>query len=266
MSIADVPAFARGGGTWLQTYTRDGTNTSAPTEIFVVLPDVSLHCKRRWWGRRWDVVGTSDRPWGEAITLYVARDRMEHGFWRDVLVDEEPFDTRYFIYCDVPALARVLLGPATRRALDASYDRKSTRTLALHAHGTVIETESIAAFGNADAAMQHAAVHRALAEDAARLDAHWQRIAVAFGGAVSRAWPPRVSFERAGGEVAIELRWQRPDAQTSTDWHAATHSLQTVVLLGDSVVPVAGIASEVELRAAVAQAVLEQGLQDSPYR
>jgi hypothetical protein len=218
--------FARGGGALWPEH----KNPSAKvTELDVVLPGIVLHGHRQWWGRRWRVVGTSPRPWPEMMTLYVARDRFEHGYWRDVPIDDEPFDRDYFIYCDHPALARVLLGPATRHALDAAFDPASARTLTLHVYDDTVETESIVTHQDPDAAARHVHVHRAFAADAARLSAFWVRLATALGAVITRAWPLQMSLDRPIGRVEIELRWLRPTSPAAAEWNLAAQSLATVV-------------------------------------
>ena len=213
-----VPLFARAGaGTWI-----------VPSEsINYQVPGASFHAQKRWWSQRWVLFGQSRSPWPEPMVLYIARDRIEHGYWRDVLVGEPAFDARYFIYCDTPALAPLIVGQATRAAIDASFDARSPRTLTLHVTREIAETESIVERDDPDATHRHAEVHRGLAADARAVTESWALLADALGGRLTRAWPPALTLLRPIGDVVIEMRWQRTHGSSASEWAVAEASLVT---------------------------------------
>ncbi len=213
-----VPLFAR-AGTWKWIVPDDA--------IDYVVPGASFHAQKRWWSRQWVVVGHSPSPWPEPMVLYIARDRVEHGYWRDVAVGDPAFDARYFVYCDAPALAPLVVGPATRAAFDASFDEDSPRTLTLHVAHERVETESIVERDDPAATHRHAEVHRGLAADARAVTASWDRLAAALGGKLTRAWPPALALLRPIGDVVIEMRWQRTHGASAAEWAAAEDSLVT---------------------------------------
>jgi len=223
--VARPPAFARGVDVhWI----------APATQMLITVPDMALVARRRWWSGQWELVGSSPSPWPKPGLLYIAFDRIEHGYWRDVRVGDATFDRRYFVFCDPPALAPLLVGPATRAAIDASYDVSTPRTLTVHVHDELVETESTAAGDDRDAVQRHAAVHRALAADAREVAAHWQRLADTLGAHVTRAWPPMLSLLRPIGELVIDLRWRKPSGPSASEWADAEDSLATVVTAVDA--------------------------------
>lgn len=226
-----VPLFAR-AGTWKWVV--------PDVAINYYVPGASFHAQKRWWSRTWVLVGQSPSPWPEPVVLYIARDRVEHGYWRDVFVGEAAFDARYFVYCDVPALAPLIVGPATRAAIEASFDERSPRTLTLHVTHELVETESIVERADPAATHRHAEVHRGLAADARAVTARWERLADALGGTLTRAWPPALSLLRPIGDVRIEMRWQRTQGASAAAWAAAEDSLVTTLTALDARAPAPG--------------------------
>lgn len=204
------------------------------TQMLITVPDMALVARRRWWSGQWELVGSSPSPWPKPGLLYIAFDRLEHGYWRDVRVGDATFDRRYFVFCDPPALAPLLVGPGTRGAIDASFDVTTPRTLTVHVHDELVETESTAAGSDRDAVQRHAAVHRALAADAREIAARWQRLADTLGARVTRTWPPMLSLLRPIGEIVIDMRWRQPAGPSASEWVDAEESLATVISAVDA--------------------------------
>ena len=186
--------------------------------------DFELLAERELLGSGWTVRATSPIP-GERMTLYATSGVVHHGYWRDLLVGDDEFDRRHFVYSDNPALLPLAVGPETRAAIAAAGP-----TLALHVHRGRVQTEE-RAFGPDEAlARRHHAVHAAFAADHARAIERWKRFAEILEGRVLAKWPPVLLLGRPIGAIVVSLTWRIPQSSDSAEWASAGESLTTELL------------------------------------
>jgi hypothetical protein len=186
--------------------------------------DFELVANRPLFGSTWRVNATSPLP-GERMTLYVTSGVVGHGYWRDLLVGDDAFDRRHFVYADNPALLPLVIGPDTREAI-----KEAGPEIALHVHRGRLETEQqTASFDDRDFA-HHRAVHTAFAADHARAVERWERYAEAFEGRVLAKWPPVLALLRPIGTIVVSLSWRVPAGSSSAEWASAGESLATELL------------------------------------
>lgn len=203
----DLPAFAD------DSWTRHGR------ELQVKTAEVTFIARSHWYTPgRWTVTGTSPLALPAAITIYVARSGPAYGYWRNA----PPGLSKYFGYCDAPALMSILVGPKTRRAISAHDGRRSQletdeprETVELHVHGGNVETTTTVDSDNRHVIEDQLAIHRGLAEDHADLLASWQAAADRLGGSLATRWPPVLDVPRSHGATTIALRWSSSTAPGS---------------------------------------------------
>ena len=186
--------------------------------------DFELTADKGVFASQWKISATSPLP-GERLTLYVTSGSVDHGYWRDLLVGDDAFDRRHFVYCDNPALLPLAVGVETRDAIVAAGPR-----LALHVHRGRLETEERTDDYGPAVVRRHHDVHLAFAADHARAIARWERYAEAFEGRVLAKWPPVLALMRPVGAVIVSLTWRVPDG-SDADWPRAAASLSTELLV-----------------------------------
>jgi len=181
--------------------------------------------ERRWWGGRWTLTSTQAFPVPESLLLYVSSTGMDHGYWRDLLVGEPAFDRDHFIFCDIPALLPLILGPATRRAL---RDHESAGdVLTLYVRRGVTQVSGTCSEDDSRAIDRHLGVHRALAEDHRACLARWQAQMTAAHGRADPSWPPVATIMSRTGTLSVHTSWTSPTTRDGSDWHRSADSLRT---------------------------------------
>ena len=192
--------------------------------------DVRLKASRRWWGKRWMVASDAPFPIVEPLLLFVSRKGMDHGFWRDFRVGDADFDRRHFVFSDTPALVSIVVGPATRRAIDADVPLEDSLTL--YVSGFVARVTGSNDSDDPTAIERHLAIHRALAADQlAFLDA-WRELVTSVAGRTESRWPPTAIVMNPVGALQVHLGWT-PATLRGVDWGEREDSLRTYVHCND---------------------------------
>ena len=175
-------------------------------------PDIQFTTKSKWYSLgRWSVTAVSKLALPIPLVVYISRQGPAYGYWRNA-----PIGSDYFGYCDAPALMPILIGDATRAAIDA-HDTRSTdgsrNPVELHIKDAQLETTT-----KTDATVLDdvIAIHRALTEDHADLLDEWKRAADQLNGILSTTWPPQITVPRAFGPTTIALRWPPSSHSTAT--------------------------------------------------
>lgn len=189
-----------------------------------VIDGVELRSEARWWGGAHTITGRSDFPVPERMILFVSQRGMDRGFWRDLAVGDAPFDARFFVFSDQPALLPIVCGDATRRALAAD-------DIVLYVRDNRIETTSTSL--DVAALERHVAIHRALAEDHRAFLGQWKQRMDSAAGRADAAWPPTATLLRPSGALLVNLAWSAPRSRDGSDWSDAATSMRTEVTAHD---------------------------------
>jgi hypothetical protein len=207
---------------------RDGGWKVATRSLTGQIAQVAFTGERRWWGGRWVLTSTGPFPVAEEMIVFASRKGMDHGFWRDIDVGDGSFDHRYFLFSDLPALLPMVLGRATRTALEDHAQLADA--LELYVRGGLVRVHGSNTPDDATAIARHLAIHAALARDRASWLESWQQLIVAaHGRAHLESWPPTATIMSRTGTLAVHLSWDAPTTRDGADWDASRHSLRTHV-------------------------------------
>lgn len=199
---------------------------------------VAFEGERRWWGGAWTIVGQSAFPVPESLILFVSEQGMDHGFWRDMLVGTHDldghrdaararFDSRHFVFCDTPGLLRLVVGTATIQAFARTPVQPP---IVLYVRDRVVRTRALHNAGEEQGIARHVAVHRALADDHARLVEAWQTRLAAATGRGSTTWPLTGQITSRVGTLLVAVTWElQPESRDGAEWEQGYHSLRTEV-------------------------------------
>lgn len=192
---------------------------------------VEIGCDSRWWGTKWKVTAESAFPVPEKLIVYISERGMDHGFWRDLPVGDDVFDRRFFVFCDVPALLPLVVGPATRRALSETGPNRDD--IILYVRDGRVQTMGTNARDDLGAIDRHLAVHRALAADHRGCLEGWKARMVEAAGRADATWPPTATLLRPSGALLVNMTWTAPTTRDGHDWDEAADSLRTAVTAHD---------------------------------
>lgn len=199
---------------------------------------VSFMGETRWWGRQWTIVGHSEYVVPEPLILFISEMGMDRGFWRDMEVgghdfdgnvDQEryAFDRRHFVFCDIPGLLRLLIGPSTIQAFRTARGEPS---IVLYVKGGIVETKAEHLAADETAIARHVALHRALREDHARLASSWQTRLANASGRGNTTWPLTGQINSRVGTLLVATTWEmHPESRDGAEWESGYHSLRTEV-------------------------------------
>ena len=186
---------------------------------------VAFAGERRWWGGRWTLTSTAAFPVPESLILYVSAAGMDHGFWRDLRVGDPTFDYDYFIFCDTPALLPLVLGRATRAALQR-HERIGDATT-LYVRDGLTRVTSSCGEDDKTAIERHLAVHTALDEDHRACLVRWQQRMTEANGRADASWPPVATIMSRTGTLMVHTSWTAPTTRDASDWELSADSLRT---------------------------------------
>ena len=192
---------------------------------------VELACESRWWGNQWSVIGESAFPIPEKLILFVSERGMDHGFWRDLRVGDSQFDSRFFVFCDTPALLPIVVGEATRAAI--SNTGPNRHDIILYVRAGRVKTTGITMKDDTQSIDRHLAIHRALADDHRAFLARWKQHMDAAAGRADATWPPTATLLRPSGALLVNLAWTAPTTRDASDWDEAADSMRTEITAHD---------------------------------